>query len=230
MITNNEFVSRVANNLKALSKDGHVSERFILKTGRIKAKFLMAQKLDELTMFKEDGIITTIPCFELERIDYKSCDIFEFRLCENIMRSVKRLPDGIFGKNGSGVISVLSMDGSTKFNYITPNAFENLKKRKYRRDSSAYFTIKDGHLYLPDSTNELVEIRMITVDKKEAEEVSSCKECDCATVWDYDFVCPDRFLDLVAKDTLQELASIYRTSIVDSNPNMDPNQKSATVQ
>lgn len=230
MITNSEFVSRVSNNLRALTKDGHISDRLILKTGRVKAKFLMAQKLDEMTLFKEDGIISTVECFRLERIDYKTCDIFEFRLCDDIMKSENKLPDGIFGKNGSGIISVVSMDGSLKYNYITPNSFSNLQKRKYRRDTSNYFTIKDGYLYLPNSTNELVEIRMIATNRKEVEEVSSCKDCNCKNIWDYEFVCPDRFLDLVVKDTLQELGSIYRTSPVDSNPNMDINQKSQTIQ
>jgi len=230
MITNSEFVSRVSNNLKADTKDGHMSDRLVLNTGRVKAKFLMAQKLDEMTLFKEDGIISTVECFRLERVDYKACDIFEFRLCEDIMKSEHKLPDGIFGKNGSGIISIVSMDGDVKYNYITPNAFGNLQKRKYKRDTSVYFTIKDGYLYLPNSTNELVEIRMIATNKKEVEEVSSCKDCGCKSIWDYEFVCPDRFLDLVVKDTLQELGSIYRTSVVDSNPNMDPNQKSQTIQ
>jgi hypothetical protein len=230
MITNSEFVSRVANNLRTRSKDGHMSDRFILNIGRVKARLLMAQKLDELTLFKEDGIITTIPCFELERIDYKSCDIFEFRLCEDIMKSVNKIPEGLFGKNGSGIISVVSMDNSVRYNYITPNAYENLKKRKYSRSSTEYYTIKDGYLYLPNSTNEIVELRMIALDKKEAAEASSCKDCDCDSSWDYDFVCPDRFLDLVVKDSLQELASIFRTSVVDSNPNMDPNSKGKDTQ
>ena len=107
MITNNEFVSRVVNNLKGLSKDAHISKRFILSTGRTKSKFLMSQKLDELTMFREEDCITTIPCFELERIDYKSCDIFEFRLCDKLMRSKHKLPEGFFGKNGAGKSTLL---------------------------------------------------------------------------------------------------------------------------
>ena len=57
MKTNEEFVSRVINNLKGVSKDGHVSRRFILGIGNDKARFLMAQKLDEMTLFREEGII-----------------------------------------------------------------------------------------------------------------------------------------------------------------------------
>lgn len=230
MITNNEFVSRVVNNIKGLSKDSHISKRFILNTGKTKARFLISQKLDELTLFKEEGIITTVPCVELESVDSKTCEIFEFSTCANVMRSIKKLPEGIFGKNGSGIISATNMEELVTYSYITPNAFRNLQKRsKYSRDTTRYYTIKDGRIFLPNSTNELLEIRMITLNRKEAEDVSSCQECACKSIWEYDFICPDRFLDLVVKDTLQEIASIWRTSVEDANPNMEPNQKTSTI-
>lgn len=231
MITNNEFVSRIVNNIKGLSKDSHISKRFILNTGKTKSRFLLSQKLDELSMFREDGVITTVPCVELDSIDSKACDIFEFNMCQSIMRSKLKLPEGIFGKNGSGVVSVTNVDEQKTYKYITPNSFRTLQLRsKYSRDTTRYYYIKDGYLFLPNSTNELVEIRMLTLNKKEAEDISSCKECTCKSIWDYEFICPDRFLDLVVKDTLQEIASIYRTSVEDANPNMDPNQKTATVK
>jgi hypothetical protein len=147
------------------------------------------------------------------------------------MKSIKKLPEGLFGKNGSGIISVTNVEESASYDYITPTMFINLQKRKkYSRDITRYFYIKDGYLYLPNSTNELVEVRMITMDTKGAEEVSSCIECNCKSTWEYNFICPDRFLDLVLRDTLQEVGSIYRTSIKDENPNMDSNQKSKTIQ
>ncbi len=69
MITNGEFVSRVVNGLKALTKDSHISARYIAHIGKIKAKFLMGQKLDEMTLFKEDGLITTVPCFRFYKVE-----------------------------------------------------------------------------------------------------------------------------------------------------------------
>lgn len=230
MITNNEFVSRIVNNLKALTKDGHISRRFVLNIGKTKARFLMSQKLDEMTLFKEDGIISGLDCFELKRVDVKECGIFEFRLCQNLMKSVCKIPDGLFGKNGSGIISVFNVDGSKEYHYITPNRYTGRKHRSYTRSSVGLYTIKDGYLYLLDSTNELVELRLIPLNKWELEEKCSCRkeEKTCKSYWDYDFVCPDRFLDLVVRDTLQEIASIYRTSIPDENGNLDENIKTRT--
>jgi hypothetical protein len=231
MITNGEFVSRVVNGLKALTKDTHVSARYIAHVGKVKAKFLMSQKLDEMTLFKEDGIITSVPCFRLKRIKSKDCGIVEFNLCDNIMKSCEKIPEGLFGKNGSSIISIISIDAGKEYNYITPRKYTDLKKRKYRSKNSGYYYIQDGYLFLPDSKNELVDITMILLDKDEAEAVSECSnKVSCKSKLDSEFVCPDRFLDLVVRDTIQELGTFYRTSVQDENPNMDVNQKTKTVQ
>jgi hypothetical protein len=230
LITNREFVSRVVNNLKALNKDDHISRRFILHTGKVKSAFLMSQKLDEMTLFREDGILSNIKCFPMENVKSIDCCVAEFKYCRSVMQSVSKIPDGIFGKNGAGIVMVTTIDGSQKLDYISPRAYIDLKKRKYVINKNNYYTIADGRLILPDSEFEMLNISMFTLNKWEIDEVSDCSDeaTVCKSRWDYEFVCPDRFLDLVAKDTLQEIASIYRTSIADENPNMDENQKTQT--
>lgn len=231
MVTNGEFVSRIVNGLKALNKDSHISARYIINIGRVKARFLMSQKLDELSLFKEDGIITNVNCFRLKRIKSKDCGIVEFNLCDNIMKSCEKVPEGLFGKIGPSILSVLSVDGSVDYRYITPRRYSYIKKRKYRKSSgNGYYYIKDGYLYLPDSKNELVDLEIIALDKDEADSVSECTQCDtCKSKLDSEFVCPDRFLELVVKDTIQEVGTFYRTSVEDENPNLDVNQKSQTT-
>lgn len=230
MNTNATFVSRVINNLKALTKDGHISRRFVLDIGQTKARFLMSQKLDELTLFREDGLISFIDCFELENVPTIKCDIIEFRNCKSVMKSVKKIPEGIFGKNGSGIFSVTSIDGSIVFDYTNVRRFRDLQNIRYKLHQSNYYVIKDGYLYLPESEVEVVNIEMIALKKSEVEDVSTCCETksSCKSLWDYEFVCPDRFLDIVVRDTLQEVATIQRSSVEDSNPNLDINQKGKT--
>lgn len=226
MRTNGEFVSKIQNDLKANTKDGRISKRYILHVGKTKAAFLMAQKWDELTMFKEDKIITEIPCFEFEHIDAKYCDIFEFKLCNNLMKSKCKVPETISAKNGIGIVRAFNVDESQNYTYITPQRFQAISKRKYVVKDTRYFYIKDGYMYLPNSTNELLDISVITLDKQAAEKVSSCGyKDDCKSVWDYEFVCPDRFYDLVVRDTIQEIANVWRTSIPDENPNLNENEK-----
>ena len=235
MITNNEFASRVINSIRYISKDMHISRRFVIAIGNIKARFLMAQKLDEMTLFREDGIVSNISCFKLKPDNLKSCDVFEFRSLKNVMKSTCKLPDGLFGKNGAGIINVTNVDGSKMYHFVTPRQYStNLFRTRNKRSRVGYYYIKDGYLYLPDSSNELVEISMFSLNKWEADEVCDCKkdskETACKSRLDYEFVCPDRLLDMVIRDTVQELASIFRTTPTDENPNLDENQKSQTEQ
>lgn len=233
MVTNSEFVSRVVNGMKALTKDAHISARYIAHIGKVKAKLYMSQKLDEMTLFKEDSIISSVNCFKLEKIKTKDCGIVEFKLCDNIMKSCEKLPEGLFGKNGSSIISVMSIDGSKVYRYITPRKFVDIRKRKYRRKDSWFYYVQDEYLFLPDSNNELVDLTMIVVDKDAIETVSSCSDNyqkpSCKSKLDSEFVCPDRFLDLVVSATIQEVGTFYRTSITDENPNLDENQKTKTT-
>lgn len=231
MITNNEFASRVINAVKALNKDTRISKRYVIETGKIKANFLMVQKMDELTMSREDGVITTIDCFRLKADNVKECDIFEFRRCKSLMKSCKKLPKGLFGKSGSGIISVSNIDGSKNYHYITPKQYALLDDRSlHRRRNMVFYFVKDDYLYLPESRNELVEISMITFDTWEADKCSECenKTEKCESALSAKFVCPDRFLDLVVRDTIQEIASITMRIPADENPNLDENQKTQT--
>jgi hypothetical protein len=219
--------------MKALTKDAHISARYIAHIGKVKAKLYMSQKLDEMTLFKEDSVISSVNCFKLEKIKTKDCGIVEFKLCDNIMKSCEKLPEGLFGKNGSSIISVMSIDGSKVYRYITPRKFVDIRKRKYRRKDSWFYYVQDEFLFLPDSNNELVDLTMIVVDKDAIEAVSSCSDNyqkpSCKSKLDSEFVCPDRFLDLVVSATIQEVGTFYRTSVADENPNLDENQKTKTT-
>lgn len=235
MATNGEIISRIANGLKALSKDSHISGRYIINIAKTKAKFLMSQKWDEMSLNKEDDLIKSVPCFRLKRIKSKDCGIVEFRLCDKLMKSCEKLPEVLSGKKGPSILSVMSIDGSLTYRYITPRQYSDIKRRKYKSGSQGYFYIKDEYLYLPDSLNEIVDLELITTDKDEADCVSECTESGdietgCKSKLESEFVCPDRFLDLVIKDTIQEIATFYRTSQEDENPNLDEYQKTKTVK
>lgn len=232
MRTNAEFVSRIVNNLKATTKDGRANRRHILAIGQDKARFLMSQKLDELTMFREEGIISYVPCFELEEEPIVRCDFIDLRICKTMMKSKHKLPEGLFGKTGAGIIEVSSLDGDERFVHTTPTTLRNLSNLKYKRNTTKNYLIRDNYLYLPNSSVEAVNLTMFVIEPYKTKDVSACceEEEKCKSNWDYTFICPDRFLDLVIRDTLAEMANIYRTSVEDSNPNLDVNSKGKDTQ
>jgi hypothetical protein len=229
--TNAEFVSRISGDLKGFTKDGRVPRRLIISIGQDKARFLMAQKLDEMTLFREEGLISTIPCFEMESVPLIECNLADVPNCKSVMKSVNKIPEGLFGKNGSGIIYVYTLDNSKRFDFTTLRKYRDIKKMRYIREAGMYYTIMNGHLYLLDSETELVGMQMIALKKEEIAKISGCisDELKCKSSWESEFVCPDRFYDLVVKDTIAELVGTFRTIVEDANPNLDPTQKGKTT-
>jgi hypothetical protein len=232
MRTNAEFVSRIINDIKGLTKDGRVNRRQVLAIGQDKARFLMSQKLDELSMFREEGLITFIPCVEFEEEDLINCPFIDIRLCKTIMKSKKPLPEGLFGKIGAGIIEMTSVDGEHVIPYTTTQQQRNSKNFKHRRKTKGKYILRNNHAYLLDSDIEAVNLTMFVPEPYKTREISACCDAEeqCKSNWDYPFICPDRFLDIVVRDTLTEMTSIYRAIPEDSNPNLDANSKGKDTQ
>lgn len=230
-MTQGEFVSRVINESKSLTKDDHISRRYILFTGKNKVKTYLSQKFDELSLFREDGIIQSINCLQMIPQNTVDCGIVEFSRCKSLMRSRYKLPETIFGKKGAGVVSVSTLDGTYNYKYSTVKSYARSLRRKYKSKQDSFYYIVDGYLYLPNSKTEMVDIRIISLEEKVSEQLSGCEECDeCKSNWDYTFVVPDRMLEPVIRDTINEIVSINKRIVSDENPNLDSNQKQQTIQ
>ena len=213
-MTNSEIVSRIANTLNTLTKDARRSKRYLLNVARSKASFLIAQKLGEKSLIKEDNIYTTINCFEMEKIDVVKCDIIEFRRCKSIMKSKHKLPRLIDSKYGASLKEVTALDDETEFKFTTPAQYRRDKNRG--ESDYKYYYIKDGYLYLLDVTVPRVNLYVLTLDE---ESVESCDKCnDCKSLWDYELNIPDKLLEAVTQETLKTI-SIRKQIPRDENAN-----------
>lgn len=230
MQSNNDIVSRVVNSVRALTKDDHISRRYVLKVARSKASFLIAQKYDEGSLFLDSSLYTPVPCFEMEQEDIVRCDIVEFRRCTNLMKSKKRLPNPVYGKYGAAIGSVTNLEDSKIFEPTTPTRFiNNSKIPNFNLYSKNKYYEKDGYLYLVNSTVEAVNLSLITLHQDEVGEVSGCMDKDpCKSIWDYEFKCPDKLLEAVIRDTVTEVVQTWRQITPDENPNDDANQRTQT--
>lgn len=228
---NSEFVSRVINGIRALNKDEHISKRYVLHIGRNKSRFLISQKLNDKSLFREDNLFETIRCFPMKKDDIVSCNIVAFRRCKSLMKSKHKIPELIYSKYGSSIIGVYSIDGGITFTPTTLTNYSLLKDRPNSKFISKYmYYIQDGYLYLPDSDIEAVDIVLITLENDVADEVSECNtENQCKSLWDYDFKCPDKLLEVVIQETLQEVLGTFRKIVPDENPNMDETLRGKTT-
>jgi len=222
-MTNAEFVSRVANGLNSISKDDRIPKRYILHVGRQKAIFYISQKLNDRSLYREDNLYKTIDCFELHSIDVTKCDIIEFRRCKSIMKSKNKLPKLIYSRYGSTLKEVTTVDGEKEFKTTTPSQYRRDQARIESSDYINYY-IKDGYLYLLDTEIEVVNLYLITTDTECSSEASSCSDNTCQSLWDYEFIVPDKLEEVVIGETIKEV-SMKKQLPIDENPNTNSNEK-----
>lgn len=226
---NREIVTRIKNDLNAISKDAQVSSRWIIFTARQIATAYIAQKLGEGLLFREDNLYTTVRCVPMIKVRSIDCCVVEFRLCETLMRSKERIPGVLFYRNGAAIDMVTSVDNGIVFDSMNLRSYTNEKKRKYFSQLNVHrYYYDDGYIWIPDEQIELVNIRLITLEKKKALKLSTCKDTEtenpCESELDSDFICPDKLLEYVMKATLQE--SLQRVQIPsDAVPNLNENEK-----
>ena len=223
MATYGETVSRIINTFKALSKDNKLYRRHVLKVLLDKTTFYISQKLQDKSLFRESNLFTTLDCFEMKSIEVIKCDIIEFRSCKKLMRSKKKLPKLIYSKYGASILEVTSIDGEYLFIPVTPQQFKLNKKRVGASEvNQSFYYIKDGYLYLPDSDVRIVSVNLLTLDTYEKEQCSSCSDQKCKSFWDFEFVIPDKLLEVVVSETIKEI-SFNRQIQEDQNPNLQDN-------
>ena len=219
-MTNIEFVSQITGLLKSNNKDNRIPKRLILKVGQDAATFLIAQKLMDRTIMSETNLFTTIPCFEFEQIETKSCPSIEFRLCKTLMKSKEPLPKLIFSRLGASVRDIISLDGEFTFTFVDETQYRRNKKRQQTLKNQVFVYLgTDNHLYIPDREIYSLDWTILTPDTIAAEECSQCRDKGCRkSFWEYTFVIADRLVETLKDITIQRL-SMTRQLQSDENPN-----------
>lgn len=225
-MTNAEIVSRVRNGLNSISKDDRISRRYILHVAKQKATFLISQKLNDRSLFREDNLYKTVDCFEMESVDVIRCEILEFRRCKSIMKSKCKLPKLIYSRYGGSLKEVITADGEKEFKPITPSQYRRDKNRVEGSDY-IYYYVKDGYLYLLDTEIELVSLYLISMELDSLEEGCCCNDNleECKSLWDYEFNVPDKLEEAVVGEAIKEVA-MSKQMPRDENPNSNNNEKS----
>jgi len=225
-MTNAEIVSRVRNGLNSISKDDRISRRYILHVAKQKATFLISQKLNDRSLFREDNLYKTVDCFEMEPVDVVRCEILEFRRCKSIMKSKCKLPKLIYSRYGGSLKEVITADGEKEFKPITPSQYRRDKNRLEGSDY-IYYYVKDGYLYLLDTEIELVSLYLISMELDSLEEGCCCNDNleECKSLWDYEFNVPDKLEEAVVGEAIKEVA-MSKQMPRDENPNSNNNEKS----
>lgn len=226
-MTNAIIVSRILNGVKALSKDDRIPKRYALSVARQKAEFYISAKLNDRSLYKEDNLYTSLDCFQLKKIDVIKCDIIEFRTCNNVMKSINKLPPLVYSRYGNSLKEVTNLDNTLEFKATTPSEFRRDKNRR-GHDDFLRFYVKDGYLYILDTIVQTVNLYLLTLETEKLAELSECSTDDCKSLWEYEFICPSKLIENVITESIKEIV-MSKQMASDTNPNMDSNQKGKTV-
>lgn len=217
-----EFTDTIINTLRLNSRDRFISRRHILSIALEKMKFLIAQKLLDRSLYREENLITNITCYELEEVEVVKCPIVEFRICSKIMKGTKKLPELIYSRYGDSIRLMSNVDTSERIDRTNPTDYIRDRKREGYREVPKYY-IKDGYPYIIDSNIEVVDLQLITLKVRDAEKASCEGTDECKAEIAYEFIGSDKLTEVVRQETIKELMGTYMQIQPDERP--DGNEK-----
>lgn len=220
--TNGDFVATIRNDLKALNKDDYISARYILSVAYGYTEYIINNRA-LFRLYRDARIFNLCSCIELKRVKSYECEIGEFQTCKKIMKSLKKLPDIMVGKNGFIVEYVLSVDNGTEYEPLRNAAdFGNQKLRQFGNHFKYYYIDSNNYIYLLNTTTEAVNVSAAFLG-----ECAECgKDCDeCKSKLEEKFIIPQEYLSIVSEQTLNRIMNGNKKIITDENPNLDSTEK-----
>ena len=223
-MNNGEFVSRVSNQLRMVTKDDYVSDRLILSIGQTIASKFITQKIQRRSIDRDASLYREVKCIEFEPENVFKCKHIEFRSCNKLSKSVKSLKELglVFTRYGSSIKELFSIDrNSTIFNESTLYQFRLNSQREGGPDEDKFY-ILDNHIYVPREVWTLSGI-VLALDQYELDELCGCNE-NCESVWDKEFIAPDSMLEDIVGYTIQNMAQTKQIP-EDEKPDLSNNTK-----
>lgn len=228
MKTNAKIVSGIRNQFRQVAKDPSMPRRMILDRARMKAAFLINQKLEQGRLLDE-SIYTEIKCLELEPSNIVDCPIVSLRKCNQLMKSKTVLPSLLAGRYGPEVLLVQNLSGNINYTKSTEVGIGRDTGRTIygKSDQSKYYIGSDNYLYIPDTEVEVVRVVLLTLSPEDVNINGGCETCDdgCESVWDQPFKCPEGLLDIVVQQLERDFGTYYMSVTPDENPNLNENER-----
>ena len=225
-MTYNEVISRVQNTLNAINKDMYIPKRYVLAVLKSKAEFLVSQKFNDKSLFREMNIFSWVNCVEMKEMDTYMCGLVELEDCGTVMVTKVKLPELIWSRYGSSILMVTNITNSKKYQLISPLEFMNIKNRSnFEKFKGKYAIIyPDNRIIIPDSTVKRINVLLYTLDESIIN-MGYCEECDnCNNYYDAEFNLPNKIGEVVIQEAIKEI-SLRMQIQKDELPSGNSNEK-----
>ena len=231
-MTNNAIISEIINDLRAMSIDDRISKRFVLSKLRGFASLYIKRENDLMKLFKYSSLFTPVSCIKMLPANERECCDIIISKCKSYAKSEKRLPAIYTWRNGLVIMSLISL-GGIEYREITPKEYDRILKREFIDKTKKYFWIEDGHIIIPDSEVEFVELTAYFENEFDAKLISECQDKtesnSCRNPYDDEFKCPGHLLAIIKDDTIKNLFNYYKRNIVDELSDLNSNNKTSPL-
>jgi hypothetical protein len=224
-MTYGELVSRISNQLRMLSKDAYISDRYILNVAMPIATKFITQKITRRSVDRDMSLYKDIGCIKFKKDNIAKCGYPEFKNCNKLSKSIKSLKDIglIFTRYGSTIKELHSIDrDSSVFTESTLYQYRLDSQRQGGETINDKFYILNDHIYIPSKIKVLSGL-VLAMDQYELEKMSDCTE-NCDSFWDFDFPCPDSILADVIQYSVEQIM-ISKQIPKNESGNLNENEK-----
>lgn len=221
-----EFVSRVSNQLRLITKDDYINDRFVLSVGETIAKKFITQKIQRRSIDRDMSLYREIKCIEFEPENVFKCNYVEFKSCDKLSKSKKSLKelDLIYTRYGSSIKELYSIDrNSTVFTESTLYQYRLDSEREGGEDTDDKFYILDNHIYIPRDIKTLSGL-ILAIDQYELDNLDCGCEENCESAWEKEFIAPDSMLEDIISYTVQNVLQTKQIP-VDEKGDLNSNSK-----
>jgi hypothetical protein len=221
--TKGELISSVKNQLRLVSIDSTITNRFIWSVIEKHLRWLLKRESDKMNLLGLDYLFQMYKCVEvIEAPAIDACCGLKGKC--TIWRTKDPLPKMYEDADGVIIRSIMAIDGSDIFTPIKPSEYGRKLENPttLRFDKSLYFFYRDGHLYFPGSRIR----RVMIYGYFESEIINDCdKDCPTTLPCQNKLMEPARIpdqikgelLDFVFKDLSQITLRLQEDEQVDKN-------------
>lgn len=223
------ILSRLRNDVKAVTQDAFLSDRYLYSKLMKFVPALLKREDSKNLLMKTIGIWQSLPYVELTEVDKVETACFNIKSGCTIKRTTFRLPKFFNGYIGPLIKNVTSLSGPAtdadderKFQFIDSSKYASITRTTgFKYNKTRYYWYADGYLWFPNLEWDAVRIEALF--EGDIRTFNDCKTCkNCLNKQDQEWGVPEYLYPELENFVIQDLNNLMKTppDLVDNKQNI----------
>lgn len=216
MTTLGEVISRIRSQVKAVSQDAFVTDRYIYSLVLKYAQVLMKREDGSNKLMRFNSVFKILPYVELIEVDKVQAQCTGIKSGCTIMRSKQRLPEIMNGYWGPIIRTVSSIDGSIDVQPTQASIYVSMTKTTtFRYNDSKYYWYLDGYIFIPNVDWDAIQVESIFTGS--IQDWLCPSKDSCSPRYEQDINIPDGLLAEIEQQVLSVMMNTVQIPTDDSD-------------